>query len=152
MVRQKIKTQSIVPRIDGVERDVEKLQKLGELPLSRFADEDSFIKAQFYLRRALEAVFHVGAHLLTRLPGGRAAEYKTIALKLGETGIVPKSFAEKKLKAMAGYRNQLTHFYADVKPEEIYRIIKEDLRDFNTFLEAIRRVLNNPEKFNLSVE
>jgi len=151
-VKQTIKSQSLVPRIDGIQRDIEKLKKLGELPLSEFAGEDNFIKAQFYLRRALEGVFHIGAHLLTRLPGGRATEYKTIALKLGETGIVPKLFAEKNLKAMAGYRNRLTHFYADVRPEEIYRIIRENLSDFNTFLEAIRQVLVNPEKFNLTVE
>lgn len=151
-MKQSIKSSAVVPRIDGIQRDVEKLKELGELPLEEFRIEDNFIRAQFYLRRALEGVFHIGAHLLTRIPGARSTEYKTIAVKLGETGIIPKPFAEKNLRAMAGYRNRLTHFYADVKPEEIYKIIRENLSDFNTFLEAIRQVLKNPEKFNMTVE
>jgi len=151
-VKEVIKSQSIIPRIDGIQRDVEKLKALGELSLAEFSNEDNFIKAQFYLRRALEGVFHIGAHILSRIPGGRATEYKTIALKLGEVGIVEKSFAENNLKAMAGYRNRLTHFYADVTPEEIHKIIRENLSDFSTFLKAVKELLAGPDKFNLVVE
>jgi uncharacterized protein YutE (UPF0331/DUF86 family) len=151
-VKETIKRQSIVPRLDGIQRDLEKLKSLGELSLLEFSNEDNFVKAQFYLRRALEGVFHIGAHVLSRIPGGRATEYKEIALRLGEIGIVPKPFAEKNLKAMAGYRNRLTHFYADVKPEEIHKIICENLDDFDVFLRAVKELLSNPAKFNLVIE
>lgn len=151
-MKQTIKRQSIVPRIDGIQRDVEKLKGLGELPLTEFSREENFVRAQFYLRRALEGVFHIGAHLIARIPGGRVTEYKTIALRLDEIGIVPKGFAEKNLKAMAGYRNRLTHFYADVTPEEISRILKEDLGDLTIFLKAVKEVLANPDRFNVVVE
>lgn len=147
-----IKSQSIIPRIDGIERDVGKLKELGKLPLTEFAQEDNFIKAQFYLRQALEGVFHIGSHILSRIPGGRATEYKEIALKLGELGIVDKSFAQTKLKNMAGFRNRLTHFYAEIAPEEIYKIIQENLNDFGRFLEVIRLLMKNPQKFNLQIE
>ena len=53
---------------------------------------------------------------------------------------------------MAGYRNRLTHFYADVTPEEIYKIIQKDLNDFTVFLFAIQNLLKNPHKLNLEVE
>lgn len=53
---------------------------------------------------------------------------------------------------MAGYRNRLTHFYADVTPEEIYKVITVHLDDFNTFLQAIKDLMKNPEKFNLTIE
>jgi uncharacterized protein YutE (UPF0331/DUF86 family) len=56
------------------------------------------------------------------------------------------------MKNMAGYRNRLTHFYADIKPEEIYKIIHEDINDFGTFLKFIKELMSNPEKFNLVVE
>ncbi len=151
-MRESIKSQSIIPRIDGIERDMQKLKKLGGLFFEAFAEEDNFIKAQFYLRRALEGIFHIGSHILARIPGGRATEYKEIALKLGEAGVVNKRFAENNLKNMAGYRNRLTHFYADVTPEEIYKIITIHLDDFNTFLQAIKDLMKNPEKFNLTIE
>jgi uncharacterized protein YutE (UPF0331/DUF86 family) len=151
-VKETIKKQSIVPRLDGVQRDLEKLKNLGQLPLLEFSKEDNFVKAQFYLRRALEGIFHIGAHVLSRIPGGRATEYEEIALRLGEIGVVPKPFAEKNLKAMAGYRNRLTHFYADVKPEEIHKIIRENLDDFDIYLKAVKELLSNPSKFNLVIE
>jgi uncharacterized protein YutE (UPF0331/DUF86 family) len=50
---------------------------------------------------------------------------------------------------MAGYRNRLTHFYADITPEEIHEIIKENIDDFDIFLKSIKELLSNPEKFNL---
>ena len=152
MVKETIKSQSIIPRIDGIERDIEKLENLGKLPLDTFATEDNFIKAQFYLRRALEGVFHIGSHILARIPGGRVTEYKEIALKLGELGIVEKKFAGNQLKNMAGYRNRLTHFYSDITPQEIYGIIKNNLEDISAFLQTIRELLKHPERYDLKVE
>lgn len=147
-----IKKQAILPRIDGIQGDVQKLQRLSTISLAEFGMEDNFIKAQFYLRRALEGVFHIGTHLLSRIPGGRVTEYKAIAIKLGELGIIPRNFAENELKAMAGYRNWLTHFYADVTSAELYEVIRTHLSDFNTFLNAVKEVLSNPEKFNITIE
>lgn len=148
----KIKKQAIVPRIDGIESDLQKLKNLRKLSLAEFSSESNFISAQYYLRRALEGVFHIGGHILSRLPGKRATEYKQIAVRLGETGIVTPEFAKTKLKQMAGYRNRLTHFYADVTPEEIFGVLKNDLADIEFFLKAIRDLLEKPQKFDLSIE
>jgi len=147
-----IKKQSIIPRIDGIERDVGKLKKLGKLELEKFQEEDNFALAQFYLRRALEGVFHISNHLLSRLSGGRSTQYKEIARMLGDKGIVDRSFANNNLVKMAGYRNRLTYFYADVTPEEMYDVLNDDLGDFDLFLKAIKYILKDPEKFHLKLE
>ncbi len=128
------------------------LRSLGEMSREEFAKEENFVRAQFYLRRALEGVFHIGNHILSRIPGGRVTEYKAIAIRLGEVGVVPVEFANKRLKAMAGYRNRLTHFYADVKPEEMRQILRLNLDDFEKFAAAIKALLEHPEKFALVVE
>lgn len=147
-----LKRQAIVPRIDGIQRDVEKLRQLGALPPAQFAQEDSFVKAQFYLRRALEGVFHIGSHILSRLPAGRPTEYKEIAIKLGEAGVVDKAFANTELKRIAGYRNRLTHFYADITSAELQAICQNHLGDIEQFLHAIRALLEHPEQYHLTVE
>jgi len=152
MTLPSIKNQSIIPRLDGIARDRLMLQKLAELPDAEFAKEENFVCAQFYLRRALEGVFHIGSHILSRIPGGRVTEYKAIALRLGEVGIVPQEFANRSLKAMAGYRNRLTHFYADVNPAELQRILRNDLGDFDAFAAAIKTLLKHPEPFGISIE
>lgn len=152
MAKERIKTQAILPRVNGIQSDVEKLRTLGELSLQEFSLEDNFVKAQFYLRRALEGVFHIGTHVLSRVPGGRVTEYKAIALKLGEVGIVPRDYAENQLKAMAGYRNRLTHFYADITPAEIREIIHHHTADIDVFLRAVKELLADPARFNFELE
>jgi len=153
MTKNKLKKESIIPRIDGIARDIEKLRGFAKKPPDEFTDnEELFALSQFYLRQALEGVFHIGEHILSRLNGGRATEYKEIARLLGERKIVKKTFADTRLKAMAGYRNRLTHFYAEITPEEIYSILKDNLADFHIFLKAIKKVLENPDKFGLALE
>lgn len=149
-----LKMQSIIPRIDGITKDIKKLREIAALPHGEFADtqKDYFDVAKLRLREALEGVFNIGAHILSRIEGGRTTEYKEIAKKLGEFGIVEKDFARGALARMAGYRNRLTHFYADVPAAEIYKVIHENLGDFEVFLAAIKRVLEHPEQFDLSVE
>jgi len=153
MVILKLKKESIIPRIDGIARDIEKLKKFAKRPLEEFKNnEDLFALSQFYLRQALEGVFHIGEHILSRLNGGRATEYKEIARLLGEKKIVPKVFADIKLKAMAGYRNRLTHFYAEVTPDELYSVVNNNLKDFDIFLKAVKDVLEHPANFGLEIE
>ncbi|MBI3335365.1 MAG: DUF86 domain-containing protein [Candidatus Portnoybacteria bacterium] len=120
--------------------------------LEEFSKEDNFDRAQFYLRRALEGVFHIGAHILSRKEGGRVTEYKEIARRLGELGIIKKSFAEGPLTQMAKYRNRLTHFYADILPQELHTILQHNLGDTETFLRAIKELIHNPEKFGLTIK
>ena len=149
-----IKRQSIIPRMDGIMRDIDKLRTLAHLPEAQFCaiDTDSFDLAKLRLREALEGVLNIGAHLISRVEGGRPTEYKDIARKLGELGFVERAFAEHALIPMAGYRNRLTHFYAEITPAEMYQIIHTRLDDFTTFLSAIKLVLEHPERFNLTVE
>lgn len=148
-----LKKQAVIPRIDGILRDIGKLKKLSEVPFEKFKspEEEFFSLSQFYLRQALEGVFHIGEHVLSRINGGRSVEYKEIAKKLGDFNVVDSVFAETKLMKMAGYRNRLTHFYASVAPEEIYEIINNDLGDFEVFLKAIKNLIDNPEKFGLKI-
>jgi uncharacterized protein YutE (UPF0331/DUF86 family) len=149
-----LKSQSIIPRIDGIAKDIEKLRILAKLSQEEFYDatKDHYDVAKLRLREALEGVFNIGAHILSRIEGGRASEYREIARKLGEQGIVEKEFADKELSQMARYRNRLTHFYAEITPHELYDIINNNLDDFETFLAAVKNVLEHPEKFDLTVE
>lgn len=148
-----LKKQSIIPRIDGIQRDLEKLRRYRDRGLEELAVGTELNSlCQFHLRQALEGVFHIGEHILSRLNGGRATEYKDIAKKLGELGIIDRQFAQTKLTAMAGYRNRLTHFYADITPQELFQILHEDLDDFETFLTSVKQVLVDPQKFGLTVE
>ena len=142
----------ITKRIEGIEAEITELKKLGEQGFSEFMTGSGWKLAQFHLHRALEGIFNISTHILSRIPGGQVTQYKEIALKMGEFGIVPKDFAQEKLVEMAKYRNRLVHFYAEIKTEELYKIIQNDLGDFDIFLSAVKNLLAHPEKFDLKVE
>ena len=152
MKKLPLKLQSIVPRMDGIMKDMVKLQQLGSVPKDKFVSEknDYFDVAKLRLREALEGVFNIGAHILSRIEGGRTTEYKDIAKKLGEFGIVDKNFADGVLSQMAGYRNRLTHFYAEITPEEMCDIIQNNLGDFDIFLKAVKNLLEHPQNFAIA--
>ena len=56
-----LEREAVLPRIDGIRKNIQRLQKLGELPLEDFQEGDSFDLAQHHLRLALEGVFHIEA-------------------------------------------------------------------------------------------
>ncbi len=106
--------EAILPRIDGIRKNLAKLEKLVNLPFESFSQGDPYDLAQHHLRLALEGVFHISTHVLSRMPGGRATEYREVAMKMGELHLVPLNFAQKVLTPMAGMRNVLVHHYADI--------------------------------------
>lgn len=153
MKKLPLRKEAILPRIDGVTRNIEKLRELGRYPLSEFEKRgDVFDLSQHHLRLALEGIFHLGSHILSRLPGVRPTSYKEIAQRLGEKGIVERRFAEDQLVKMAGYRTRLTHFYHDITPKEIYEIIQAKLDNIEEFLQTVKKVIESPQNFNLTIE
>ena len=141
----------VVKRIEGIESELSELKKLAQIPIDVFSSGDGWKLAQFHLHRALEGVFNISSHILSRIPGGQATQYREMALKMGEYKIVSKEFAETKLVSMAKYRNRLVHFYAEIEPQELHGILQNDLDDFEAFLSSVKSILTNPEQFCLRV-
>ena len=146
-----LEREAILPRIDGIRKNLARLTQLGELPFEEFTQGDSFDLAQHHLRLALEGVFHIGAHILSRLPGARAVEYREIAEKLGELKVVDRSFAEQRLVPMAQMRNLLVHHYADIDVARLYAIVRDHLGDIEEFLHAVKKLVEDPGRLGLKV-
>lgn len=146
-----IEREAVFPRISGIQKNLNKLQNLARLPEKEFSKDDNYDLAQHHLRLALEGVFHISSHILSRLPGGRAVEYKEIARKMGETKVLPQDFVDRALIPMAGMRNLLVHYYADIKPKKLHDILKNHLPDIELFLKHIKAVLESPDRLGLSL-
>ena len=141
MIKLEINKKIILERLDIIQTSLNKLDKLKTLSSGRFMLEDNFAIAEHYLRYALEATFDICAHILSRIPGTQLDEYKQMALEMGKQEILPMEFARQKLYKMDGYRNRLTHFYFEVKSEEMYSIVRNDLSDFKEFMRYIKPLL-----------
>lgn len=146
-----INREVIISRLDGIRKALSKLDGFKDYSFVEFEAQENFAVAEHYLRRALEAIFEIGNHILSRVPGVRATTYKEIARLLGENGFIPEEFGNNQLIKMAGYRNRLIHFYSEVKPPELLKIIKNDLQDIEIYCQYIIQILENPQKWKLEV-
>lgn len=151
MTKQSLQRESLQPRIDGIQKSLAELRKWSQLPLVEFSKPETLDRVHHHLRLALEGVFHIASHILARIPGARETEYKRIAKKCGEVGLVEPAFADSALVAMAGYRNRLTHFYADIQADELYNLVQNHLDDVEVFLVAIKNIMQHPERLGLTI-
>jgi uncharacterized protein YutE (UPF0331/DUF86 family) len=119
------------------------------LPLDSYEDFSANRRdvwaAESRLRRALEAVFDLGRHILAKGFGQGVTEYKQIASELETAGVLSHSRA-RLLSTLAGYRNRLVHFYHEVTSEDLYEICRNYLDDLLRIKNAFRKWVNeNPD-------
>jgi len=127
----------VLRRLTLIQDQHRELVDMAAMPLPEFLKPRNTAAAESFLRRALEAVFDVGRHLLAKSGhADLAQEYKSIARGLGDLGVVSGDLAAR-LVAMAGYRNRLVHLYYDVTPEELRRILQNEL---DALLDFVRQV------------
>jgi uncharacterized protein YutE (UPF0331/DUF86 family) len=127
---------------DKAELIARMLEGIAQLPLASeaefLADPRMLAAGESFLRRSLEALFDIGRHILAKGFGEPTAEYKDIARRLGQRGVLTIDHTER-LVRMAGYRNRLVHFYDEVTAEELYRILTLHLHDVRASLDALRK-------------
>ena len=152
MTPMAISKRVVVDRLDLIDSF---LREIRSLPLEDrsgfFADRRNIWSAESCLRRSLEALFDVGRHVLAKGYGLGISEYKEIANRLQEQGILNQSESNL-LHILAGYRNRLVHFYHEVSAEELYEICIHQLGDLEVIQNAYRRWLRaHPEKIDSSL-
>lgn len=131
-------------RLDYIRQCVQDLEELARFPREVFlGDRTKTGAAESFLRRALEAVFDIGRHILAKQGAvDLAMEYRSIARGLGQKGIVNSELAERLVKA-ASYRNRMVHLYHLISDEELFEIITHDLEDLRSFARQVRGFLDS---------
>ena len=149
MMPGSISKRVVVDRLAWVDQ---MLVEIRALPLGDpdvfFADSRNIWAAESCLRRGLEALFDLGRHILAKGYGVGASEYKEIATRLEERGVLSATDANL-FRLLAGYRNRLVHFYHEVSPEELYRICATRLGDLERLSDLYRAWLKaNPDQLD----
>jgi len=142
MVISSLNIKRITDLIGFIEECLNEMRTFHGISQEEFlSDKRNPAYVESYLRRALEAVFDIGRHILTKTYGFKELEYKKIAKELGNRGIVTTELSEK-LFMMAGYRNRMVHFYSEITPLELFQIVNNNLGDIEEFLRQIRKFIN----------
>lgn len=103
-------------------------------------DTDISSSAERQLQVAIQAVIDIGNHVVSDKDLGTPKDYKDIFRILARHKIVSKALSER-LSAMAGLRNVLVHDYLDVDLKLVYRILKKDLGDLETFIKSVLKLV-----------
>ncbi len=153
MRRLPLNREMLRSRLSYIEDSLMSLERFVGMSFEEFSSNADNFRIAFYdLHRALEATLDIGSHILSRIPGARATSYKEIPLLLGKHKIVPLGFAERELLQMAGYRNRMVHFYSEITQKELYRIIQENLKDFEKFCNYINELIKDPKRYGLEIK
>jgi uncharacterized protein YutE (UPF0331/DUF86 family) len=118
----------------GAMADAERM--LGELSvleeaefLSDFRNTES---AKYLLLVATEAAIDVCNHIASRRGGRAPRNYADCFAVLAELGVIDPELSGR-LRRMARFRNLLVHRYWDLDNAQVYRTMREDLGDLETY-------------------
>jgi uncharacterized protein YutE (UPF0331/DUF86 family) len=129
----------VTGRLDIAAACVRELRALPASSLEEFeADARNPAAAESFLRRGLEALLDAARHLLAKAHGVGAVEYRQVALRAAEQGIILDRAVAETFRKLAGYRNRLTHFYADITPQELFLIVTGELGDVEKVADELR--------------
>ncbi|MEW5941263.1 MAG: DUF86 domain-containing protein [Chloroflexota bacterium] len=100
-------------------------------------DRRNIWTAESCLRRALEAIFDMGRHIVAKGFGEAVTEYKEIASALNRHDILSASDLQL-MQKLAGYRTRLVHFYHEVSANELFEICSKHLGDVEHIANVLR--------------
>ena len=138
MSPSKISKRTFLDRVAWVDRMVAQIRALPVSDRAAFmADSRNIWAAESCIRRALEAIFDIGRHLLAKGFGAGVSEYKAIAEGLKARGVLTEEQADL-MKILAGYRNRMVHFYHEISIDELYQLCAHQLADITATRDALR--------------
>ncbi len=140
MTQGRIDPKIVTDRLALIRECLADLRALPATSLAEFiGDRRNAHAADSLLRRSIEALFDTARHILAKQYSVGALEYREVARKAVEHGIVEDPVLGARFLQIAGFRNRLTHHYDNVTPAELFELLERDLGD----LEALANALNS---------
>jgi uncharacterized protein YutE (UPF0331/DUF86 family) len=127
------------------------LTNLARYRTLRFEEFEKDLSLVWVTERGLQILIQnlldIGAHILAAEIRNDWDDYGEIISKLGQHGVLPRSFAER-IKGMAGLRNILVHEYLRVDTKKIYDLLASKLDDFTEFMRSVHHYLEKETEGN----
>ena len=128
-------------RIQFIEDSLKHLESLAAYPFDEFGSDFRNVEAAKHLLQvAIESMLDICTHIVARLRLGVPSDDRETLALLRDKGLLPAEHVAT-YQAMNSFRNRLVHLYLTAAPGEIYRILQEELDDFQMFIADIQRVV-----------
>lgn len=128
-------------KLAQLEEYLRQIKELQVQPESEF-NEKSMVEAaaERDVYKACQQVIDIAQTISADLGFGPPRFYRDLFTQLGQKKVISPEL-QVKLERMTGLRNILAHEYAQVNPEEIYRIVMCDYDDLVEFSQAVIKYL-----------
>ncbi|GBE54294.1 MAG TPA: DUF86 domain-containing protein [Euryarchaeota archaeon] len=110
---------------------------LEELTLNR----DKRNMALHAMLLSIQASIDISNYHIVKHDMKRPSTYRESFEILAEEGLIPRKLAEE-LEDLAGFRNVLVHIYWRLNLEEMYGVLKNDLKTIKEFIFVVKKILN----------
>ena len=127
----------IESKIGSMKLSISRLNELKKLTKDEFINNFTYFdSAKYNLITAIEAMIDICNHIISRenyeLPATSSDSVKILV----NTHVLPMEY-QPIFIAMVKFRNKAVHLYDQIREEEVYKIIQNNLDDFDRFIAAI---------------
>ena len=127
--------------VSELNRSLSLLKEISNMELQNFKNDLHIISsAKYNLLVAIESVIDTCNHLISKNNYRIPEDYADVFRVMAENNIFTEDFTDNLIK-MARFRNRLVHIYWDVDTETIYYILKNNLKDFDNFLQRLNQFI-----------
>lgn len=125
---------SIIGNLRGY---LEKLRILAAILEEEFLQDFTKVESTKHLLQvSIECCLDIAHHTVADEGYRTPTDYYDTFVVLHEQGILPENFMPT-LRKMVSFRNRVVHLYWDVDDATVYRILQENLKDFETYVSYI---------------
>ena len=109
-------------------------------PASFRADSHRVASSKYNLIVVIEAVIDICNHLISKNALRMPEDYADTFTIMADNNLITEKFS-KTLIEMARFRTRLVHLYWTVDTDILHAILKNNLEDFNTFIDELKKIL-----------
>lgn len=130
-------------KIQIIKDNMAKLKLIKSKSLIEFLENPFLADAAIrILQVSIEAIIDISHHVISRKHLGTPKSYRETIELLTRHGILPQAKLAIFI-TMVKFRNRAVHMYDIINNEEVYEIIQHHLSDFDDFIEAIIKYLQD---------
>lgn len=126
-------------KVNLIVRDLDRLNEFRDMTYDDVAkDWRSFHIVERLLEQIITRAIDLNRHIIAEIGTGRerVTKHEETFIELGSLGVLEQSLAEQ-IAPSAGLRNRLVHEYNDTKPEIIFASVKDALKQYTAYCDAI---------------
>lgn len=138
----------IIKFLSEIGSNVEKLRNIQKKGQLKFLNDYILHNAALRLLQiSIEGMISVGTHIIARQGLKNPTDFADVFKILADAKII-KQQSSKVYQTMARFRNRIVHIYWNIDLNEVFKILENNLVDFETFIKEITTHFLNESNHN----